>query len=178
MRRVFALDEARFGLKVRHRRRWCPFGDRPPWLHADRYQWFWLYVAVEPTTGESVVLYLPHTDGICLERFLQEVRRAVPEEEPLALVLDGSGSHTSQHIRWPAGMHRLPLPRYSPELNPPERWFEELRKSLANRIFDTLTDLETALTETLRPYWDNPAQLVQLIAFPWWRDAVQSITSQ
>jgi transposase len=117
-----------------------------------------------------------HTDGICLEHFLQEVRRAVPEE-PIALVLDSSGSHTSQHIRWPAGLHRLPLPRYSPELNPPERWFEELRKSLANRIFDTLAELETALTEALRPYWDNPAQLVQLIAFPWWREAVQSITS-
>ena len=75
-------------------------------------------------------------------------------------------------------MQPLPLPRYSPELNPPERWFEELRKSLANRIFDTLAELETALTEALRPYWDNPAQLVQLVAFPWWREAIQSITSQ
>ena len=175
MRRVFALDEARFGLKVRHRRRWCPFGDRPPWLHADRYQWFWLYVAVEPTTGESVVLYLPHTDGICLERFLQEIRRAVPAA-PIALVLDGSGSHTSQQIRWPTGLQPVPLPRYSPEFNPPERWFEELRKSLANRIFNTIADLEAALTAALRPYWDNPAKLVQLTAFPWWQEAVQSIT--
>src|ERR687886_394913 len=56
VRRVFALDEARFGLKVRHRRRWCPFGARPPWIHADRDEWLWLSVAVEPTTGESVVL--------------------------------------------------------------------------------------------------------------------------
>jgi hypothetical protein len=37
--RVFAFDEARFGLKVWHRRRWCPYGTRPPWLHEDRYQW-------------------------------------------------------------------------------------------------------------------------------------------
>ena len=83
----------------------------------------------------------------------------------------------SQHIHWPAGLHRLPLPRYSPELNPPERWFEELRKSLANRIFDTLAELEAALTQALRSYWDSPAKLVQLTAFPWWRDAVQSIAS-
>jgi transposase len=124
-----------------------------------------------------VVLYLPHTDGICFERFLREVRRAVPET-PLALVLDGSGSHTNQHIHWPAGVQPIPLPRYSPELNPPERWFEELRKSLANRIFDTIAELETALTEALRCYWDTPAKLVQLTAFPWWREAVQSITSQ
>ena len=161
---------------MRHRRRWCPFGARPPWIHADQYKWFWLYIAVEPTTGESVVLFLPRTDGICLEHFLQEFRRAVPAE-PIALVLDGSGSHISQHLHWPAGLQPVPLPRYSPELNPPERWFEELRKSLANRIFDTIEDLQTALTDALRPYWDNPAKLVRLTAFPWWRDAVLSITS-
>ena len=74
-------------------------------------------------------------------------------------------------------MHRLPLPRYSPELNPPERWFEELRKSLANRIFDTLDELEQALIEALRPYWQDPTKLVRLTAFPWWREAAQSITS-
>ena len=175
MRRVFALDEARFGLKVRHRRRWCPFGARPPWIHADQYKWFWLYVAVEPATGASVVLYLPRADGLCLERFLQEIRRAVPDE-PLALVLDSSGSHTNQRLRWPAGVQPLPLPRYSPELNPPERWFEELRRSLANQVFDTIAELETALTETLRRYWEDPAKLVQLTAFPWWQEAVQSIT--
>jgi hypothetical protein len=52
-----------------------------------------------------------------------------------------------------------------------------MRKSLANRIFDTLADLETALTDALRPYWDNPAQLVQLTAFPWWRHAVQPLVA-
>jgi hypothetical protein len=35
---------------------------------------------------------------------------------PIALVLDGSGSHTSQHIHWPTGLQPVPLPRYSPEL--------------------------------------------------------------
>lgn len=173
--RVFALDEARFGLKVRHRRRWCPFGTRPPWLHADRYEWLWLYVAVEPTSGTSVALFLPRMDGACFEAFLQAFRRAVPVGR-IGLVLDGTGSHGSGRIRWPDGVHRLPLPRYSPELNPPERWFEALRKRLANRVFDTLEDLEQALAEALRPYWDDPAELVALTAYPWWRNAVQNIT--
>ena len=122
------------------------------------------------------MLFLPRADGICFERFLQEIRRAVPEER-LALILDGSGSHTNQHIHWPAGVQPVPLPRYSPELNPPERWFEELRKNLANRIFDTIAELETALTAALRHSWDNPGTLVQLTAFPWWQEAVQPMTS-
>ncbi len=173
MRRVFALDEARFGLRVWHRRSWCPWGTRPPWVYEDRYTWLWLYVAVEPTTGESVVLFLPHTDSPCFQRFLEELRRAVPDE-PIGVVLDGSGSHTSGAVQWPAGLKRLPLPPYSPELNPAERWFEALRRSLANRLFDTLDDLEHALTEALQPYWNDPTQLIRLTAYPWWRDAVQT----
>ena len=31
-------DEARFGLKSWHRRRWCPFGVRPPWVVQDKYE--------------------------------------------------------------------------------------------------------------------------------------------
>ena len=60
------------------------------------------------------------------------------------------------------------MPPYSPELNPAERWFEALRRIFANTIFDTLEDLEAALTEALRPYWQNPAKLQHLIGYPWW----------
>jgi hypothetical protein len=47
------MDEARLGLKVWFRRRWCPKGVRPPWIVEDRYEWLWLYAAIEPRTGES-----------------------------------------------------------------------------------------------------------------------------
>src|SRR4051794_10757721 len=50
------MDEARFGLKVTHRRLWCPFGSRPPWTHDHQYHWFWLYAAVESVSGTCVVL--------------------------------------------------------------------------------------------------------------------------
>jgi 5-dehydro-4-deoxyglucarate dehydratase len=60
VQRVFAMDEARFGLKVTHRRLWCPFGSRPPWTHDHQYHWFWLYAAVEPVSGTCFVLFLPH----------------------------------------------------------------------------------------------------------------------
>lgn len=51
---VLALDEGRFGLKTWLRRRWCPRGVRPPWIVEEAYEWLWLYVAVEPTTGRGV----------------------------------------------------------------------------------------------------------------------------
>lgn len=54
--RFFAMDEARFGLKVWHRRYWRPKGHRPPWQVEDRYKWLWLYAAVEPARKESFCL--------------------------------------------------------------------------------------------------------------------------
>jgi transposase len=174
VQRVFAMDEARFGLKVTHRRLWCPFGSRPPWPHEHQYHWFWLYAAVEPVSGTCVVLFLPHVDGICFQRFLEEVRQHTGSDT-IGLVLDNSGSHTSG--KWPGGIEKIALPPYSPELNPAERWFEALRRIFANAIFDTLEDLEAALTEALRPYWQNPTKLQRLVGYPWWCHAVAGLNS-
>ena len=163
MQGVWALDEARFGLKVWYRRRWCPLGTRPPWVYDDQYAWLWLYAAVEPTTGQSFCLFLPRLDSTCFELFVREWRRAFPYGR-VAMVLDNSGAHTSRRITWPEGCAPVHLPAYSPELNPGERWFRELREPLANQVHDSLEGLGTALTKALRLYWEPPEALVQLTA--------------
>ena len=57
---------------------------------------------------------------LCFERFLEEFRRHTGADR-IGLVLDNSGSHTSGKVRWPDGIEKIPLPPYSPELNPAER---------------------------------------------------------
>ncbi len=169
------MDEARFGLKVTHRRLWCPFGSRPPWAHEHQYHWFWLYAAVEPVSGTSFVLLLPRVNGVCLERFLEAFRQSTGSDR-IGLVLDNSGSHSSTKVNWPEGLEKITLPPYSPELNPAERWFEALRRALANRVFDTLEELEAALTEALRPYWQSPVKRQRLVGYPWWCRAIMGST--
>jgi DDE superfamily endonuclease len=159
---------------VTHRRLWCPFGERPPWVHEHQCRWLWLYAVVEPSSGRSFVLFPPHTDGVCFQLFLDAVRQEFPDR-PLGLVLDSSGSHTSDKVCWPQDLVPIPLPAYSPELNPAERWFEDLRRLLANRIFDTLADLEQALIEALKPYWVAPGRLQRLTGYSWWCEAVRAI---
>ena len=44
-------------------------------------------------------------------------------------------------------MSLLLLPTYSPELNPVERWFQEFRCALANRVFETIGSPQDALTQ-------------------------------
>jgi transposase len=98
------------------------------------YEWTYLYAAVDPTSGESFCLYLPGMDGFCLEAFLEDLGEAYADHH-LLLVLDGAPSHTSWQVELPENVSLMRLPSYSPELNPVERWFQEFRRALSNRVF-------------------------------------------
>jgi transposase len=170
--KVLAFDEARFGLINWHRRRYCPKGFRPPYVVRRVYEWTYLYAAVDPTSGESFSLYLPGMDGKCFEKFLEELSMAYSDHH-LLLVLDNAPSHTSGQIAHPEKLTLLPLPAYSPELNPVERWFEEFRRALSNEAFETIEVLQEALTKTLEPYWEDPSLLRRLTGYSWWVEAIE-----
>lgn len=176
--KVLAFDEARFGLINWHRRRYCPKGFRPPYNIVRRaYEWTYLYAAVDPTSGESFCLYLPGMDGLCLEEFLEHLGEAYGGHH-LLVVLDGAPSHTSGRIELPENVSLLRLPAYSPELNPVERWLQEFRSALSNRIFETVELLQEALTEVLTPYWQDSGRLRSLVGFSWWVEAIESLGHQ
>lgn len=145
-------------------------------MFRDRYEWLWLYAAVEPATGESFSLYMPRLDGTCFAVFLDELRKAYPEEE-IVLVSDRAGSHTSSRVTWPEGIEPLLLPARSPELDPVERLFEALREPLSNEVFETVEAIEEALTAALRPYWEEPVRLARLTGYEWWTRVTGSIVT-
>jgi transposase len=127
-----------------------------------------------PTTGESFSLYLPSMDDECLKIFLDELSRTYPDHH-LLVVLDGVPSHRSEQIIHPENISLIMLPPYSPELDPAERWFQEFRRELSNRTFETVAVLQEALTRALGPYWEDPARLKQLTGYPWWVEAVETL---
>ena len=137
-------------------------------------KWTCLYAAVEPTTGESFCMYLPGMDDGCLEMFFDELSKAYPDHH-LLVVLDGAPSHRSERIAHPENISLIMLPPYSPELDPAERWFEEFRRKLSNRTFETVALLQEALTRTLTSYWEDPALLKRLTGYSWWVEAVEAL---
>ena len=139
----------------------------------DRYESFWLYAAVEPTTGVGHFLLLPDVSGDCLEIFLQHLRQELGTMN-IGLVLDSSGSHRSSQVAWPEGMKPLYLPSYSPELNPAEQVFRHLCKKLSNRLFLDIDELQVALIEELHLFWEHPTVLLSLTGYLWWREGVQA----
>lgn len=84
------------------------------------------------------------------------------------LIADGAGAHQG-YICEGCGITLAKLPPASPELNPVERFFEELRKELADHIFESIEQLEAHLIAILKKYYNNPNILIQLTQYPYIR---------
>ena len=110
-------------------------------------------------------------DSGCLQSFLKEISEAAYSENHLLIVVDSAPSHRSEQIVCPDNVELLRLPAYSSELNPVERWFQEFRRELSNKAFETLELLQKALGQALQPYCEEPARLRRLTGFSWWVEA-------
>ena len=54
-------------------------------------------------------------------------------------------------------------PAYSPELNPAEHVGSMVKMATANRVFETLLEMEAAIAQEMRPLWNTPARVHSLI---------------
>jgi hypothetical protein len=66
-------------------------------------------------------LILPDANGAGMQVFLDAFAETIADDEHVAPVLDGAGWHGSKALRVPSNITLVPLPPYSPELNPVER---------------------------------------------------------
>jgi hypothetical protein len=124
--RLFCQDETRLGLQFPVRRRLTGYGVKPMQTIEPLYAYYWLYAAVEPTTGEAFWWELPRLDAGCFTVFLHQFGRQYPESLNLVL-LDQAPAHVAQRVAVPDNVVLVWLPPYSPELNPVERLWEDLK---------------------------------------------------
>jgi transposase len=130
-------DEARFGRMIEPRRAWAPPGVRPLVAARIEREYGYAYAAVSPHDGALTSLVLPEVNAALMSVFLAEVSRRHPREFIL-MVLDGAGWHRAGDLVVPVNMRLQALPARSPELNPAEHLWEELReKWLGNRVFNS-----------------------------------------
>ncbi len=59
------------------------------------------------------------------------------------------------------------LPPYSPELNPVERLFKELRRELKNRVFESLEAVEEAVIKAIKPFLKDGLRVKKLTFYGW-----------
>jgi hypothetical protein len=97
----------------------------------------YLFGAACPASGEAVGYLMPTANTFCMNLHLTEISRSVAADIQVALVLDGAGWHVSKELRVPDNITLIPLPPYSPELNPMElAWLYLKNHYLANRVYE------------------------------------------
>ena len=160
-------DEARFGRISDTRYCWCRRPTRPMVKAMVTQQYTYAYGAVSPMDGRFDSLMLPHVDTECMQVFLDEVALRYPNDN-IVMVLDGAGWHKSQSFVLPENLKLHFLPPYSPELNPVEHLWDELReKHFHNRVFDSIDTLEDHLVDALKAMENNPERVASITRWPW-----------
>ena len=173
--RIFFQDEARIGQKGRVCHRWYPKGERPPGLADQRFTFAYLFAASEAETDNAFALILPEVHTDAMQTFLDRFAKTIPQTDHVALFLDRAGWHAANALRVPDGITLVPLPAYSPELNPVERIWEYLKERyLSHRLHDDYD----AIIEAAAAAWNKLiAEAGRLTSLTWtpWASASQNL---
>ncbi len=161
--RLWVADEHRYGLISTLRRCWTLRGVRPCAPYHTKYQWGYVYGALEVMTGRSEFLYTPSVNlGLSLT-FLRQISRSEPDAEHV-VIWDGAGFHQKKQLgALPDNIRLIALPPYSPELNPIEQLWDQVAVAYANRAYETLDEIEADISTALRPFWESAAPVLSLL---------------
>ena len=165
--RIMFADEARFGRMNRPRPCWAPIGTRPEVAAQLIREYIYLYGAVAPKDGTCVYLIMPTSNTACFQAFLDVLARKFARQDIL-LVLDGAPNHRSGDLAVPDNITLLYLPPYSPELNPKENLWDEIREKILKKYALKSIDAVRAKLKQAILHIERNTKLVQSInSFPY-----------
>lgn len=173
--RLFFQDEATFGRVSESKRCWCAKGIRPI-IHKQRVrEYIEIFGAVEPKTGdffytiapkekpnkkkmgrpkigEAANDIKPREKGIksrIMNDFMQKLCEKYPNDQ-IVLICDNAWWHKSQYTVIPDRLTLLFIPTYTPEMNPIEQLWREMRTAgFSNRYFKYISAVEANLHTTI-----------------------------
>jgi transposase len=169
--RIGFADELRLGLRGTTRRLWGRRGVKVRQRLQLRYGWRYLFAAVDARAGAVWWTRVDSMKAADLVPLVEALRAETPVE---AVVWDRAPSHRDAAVR-AAGLPCVELPPYSPELNPAERLFEEVRRHVEGRVYATLADKVAAVTAFLEELDADPDRVRRLCGWDWVTAAITAL---
>jgi len=164
---IMPQDEGRFGRISEARRAWAPPGVRPKAPKQIVREYLYVFSAVAPALGRMTSLILPYANSEMMNIFVDQVAQEF-HEFFVIMVVDGAGRHRSKDLKIPENVRFIEQPSHSPELNPAEHIWEEIReKATHNKAFKDLDELQNTLCEALRNLQDDSKRLRTMTNFPY-----------
>ncbi len=165
--RLMFQDEARFGRMARIRRCWAPAPLRPVVFNGYERQFTYVYGSVSPLQGDLDWSLTQKMNTAQMTAFLSQVSQAHPQEF-IVMVVDGASSHKARDLIVPENVRLIRLPGYSPELNPQEHIWDEVReKAFPNLVLDQMPLVVERLRGGLSGLAADADRIRRIAAWPW-----------
>src|SRR2546423_685116 len=132
-------------------------------------EYTYVYAAVAPAEGKMTSLILPSANTEMMGLFLSHVSSTYAKYF-VVMQVDQASWHVTKDLKIPENIRLIAQPAYSPELNPVEHVWEELReKQLANLALPSLDDVIDKVCEGLNQLEADQERLRSLTYFPHFR---------
>ena len=171
--RLWAEDESRIGLMPIHRKRITGKGIRPIICSEIKREYHYLFGMIEPLTGKDFMLELPSLDTEMMQIFMDEF--AKEDTESLHLILaDNASAHTTGKLKVGENIVFIFLPPCSPELNPIERFWKELKDWLSDYEPQTLAEVSELISQGLASFSEKAMSSITSFEYLMsaWRSAI------
>jgi transposase len=112
----------------------------------NRHDSVYLFGAICHNRKVGAAIIMPTANTEAMVEHLKEISTQVAPGAHAVVVCDGAGWHQrGKRLRVPRNITLLPLPPYSPELNPMENIWDYLRgNKLSSRVWDTYEEIVDA----------------------------------
>lgn len=164
-------DEMRVGLHGQVRRVWAPRGVKVQQRVQMAYKWAYLALAVDVRAGRLSWHWMENMKGEAIAQGVQKWQ----EDGIEVVVWDGARGHRAQVVQQ-VGVTLIQQPPYSPELNPAERVFEEVRRRVEGRVYPDLAAKKRAVEGVLEELAADPERVRRLTGWQWILDAFQKLS--
>jgi hypothetical protein len=166
---IWFQDEARVGQKGSLSYVWAPVGSRPPMVRDNRHDTAYIFGAICPARGIGAAVVMPTINTYCMNLHLAEISTQVTTGAVAAVICDGAGWHQSGgKLILPGNIVLVPLPPYSPELNPMENVWDYLRANrLSACVWATYRDIRDACCDAWN-WFANDADRIRTIGTREW----------
>ena len=161
-------DEAFFRRESTITRGWHPRGTKSEVKCPATFEKIGVCGAVNPRTGGLLSLTFDGFDSDTFIYYLDWLIKVMKTEKKVVVILDNASSHKSHKVLDFVKEHKKKielvfLPPYSPELNPIERVWKNLRYHVTHNIyFESIQKLEKAIIKYLKDHVDPNDQLASL----------------